>query len=70
MKARSENMRHILGDEHEPGNDLLAVIMAEYLDASGWELRMEDDGQYHAYRNGAEITPTQLRIALASALRI
>ena len=60
----SENMSSFLGPDV---NDHEARAFAMYLEERGWELDILSDGQYHAFRNGEEMTEQEWQSELSSS---
>lgn len=52
----TEYMERLLGTSY---NDQDAVCFASWLESHGWQLFLADDGQYHATRNGREMTESE-----------
>lgn len=57
----SDNMELFLGSDY---NDHEAQSFGEYLESRGWKLELDSDGQFHAYRDGAEMTETEWQTVL------
>ena len=56
----ADNMVRFLGNL---GTDEDAARMGEYLENQGWEMNIED-GEYHAYKDGQEMTEQEWHTAL------
>lgn len=57
------NMTRFLGHD---ASDSDAQRMGEYLVAQGWELTLDNEGYFQAFRNDAEITENEWQNALAA----
>ena len=56
----ADNMSRFLGNL---ATDEDAQLMGEYLESQGWEMSIED-GEYHAFKNGQEMTEQEWHDAL------
>lgn len=57
----ADNMLRFLGPD---ATNVEAREFAEHLLDQNWDLLKDDDGQYHAYRNGEEMTEQEWHDAL------
>ena len=63
MSYTADNMSRFLGPD---ATDHDAQRMGEWLEEQGWELTIVD-GEFHAYRNGEEMTEQEWQDALHRA---
>ena len=60
----ANNMMRFLGTD---ATDADAVRMGEYLEQNGWELLLDDDGEFVAYKDGRRMTEPEWHAALKNA---
>lgn len=63
MSYNADNMMNFLGTDV---SDREAEDFASFLESRGWELSLNSDGQYVAYRDGEEMTESEWQAELNS----